>query len=312
VIFHENATPSALVSWAWSRLATLSSLLLSQTMARNCHEPDDLGDAARAIIVPVMNALQLAEQRAYEQRPARGKLCGRGLLTPQARSILAARSEPVDAASADLKYHGEEDMRLASCAVAAVILAGCASAPIVSIGDNTWQIGESGRDALRSDVTVWTQHAERARRFCAGRGDTHERIVTTPPDGKYNFRCVEPPAPPPPPRPAPPPPVASEQQLDVARLAWRECLEMAEPAIDDMISDGSTVATVLTTRCEPQFAILLDLTQMGQAYKAAETAFVAARRGVALDIVLQVRAKRRNPSKAPPPVLIPKLTPQGQ
>lgn len=207
-------------------------------------------------------------------------------------------------------------MRLATCLVATVVLAGCASAPIMSTGGNTWEIGESGKDALRRDASIWAQHEQRARAFCGGRGETYELLATTPPDGKYHFRCVEPPAPPaPPPPPAPrvevPPPVASEQQLDAARIAWRECLEASEPAIDDMISDGNTVAAVLATRCEPQFAILLDLTQMGKAYKAPESAFVTVRRGVALDIVLQVRAKRRNPAKAPPPVSIPKLVPQA-
>ncbi len=73
VIFNEAASPSALVSWAWSQLATLSTLLLAQSMARRYHEPDDLGDAARAVIVPVMNALQLSEQRVFDRRQAEHK-----------------------------------------------------------------------------------------------------------------------------------------------------------------------------------------------------------------------------------------------
>lgn len=196
-------------------------------------------------------------------------------------------------------------MRFTLSALAVTALAGCAVAPVVDEGGSQFSIGVAGRDALRSDSSSRSHNYSRAVATCAGRGLRLQVIERTPPDGVYRFACIEPPPPPSP----PPPPVATEQQLNDARAVWRDCLETAEPAIDDMISDANTVATVLATRCEPQFTGLLDLTQMGSKYVSPASAFHQVRHGVALDVVLRVRAQRRNPKAAPPPVTIPRLTP---
>ncbi len=198
-------------------------------------------------------------------------------------------------------------------ALAAAALAGCASAPIVDVGGGEYEIGTAGKDALHRDSTNWHRHVVRAQAFCQDRGQLVRTVDRTPPDSKFHFECIDapPPPPPPPPQPLPPPPVfATPKEIADAQVDWRQCQEAAEPIIDDMLSDANTVATVLATRCESQFESLLGLTQMGFTSKAPASAFHQVRHNVALDIVLQVRAKKRNPSKAPPPVTIPKLTPE--
>lgn len=67
LVFHEKALPGALVSWAWSQLMALDSLLDAIIVARrtNPGEPDVAG-AVHAILVPVINALSYSELRAHE------------------------------------------------------------------------------------------------------------------------------------------------------------------------------------------------------------------------------------------------------
>jgi len=202
-------------------------------------------------------------------------------------------------------------MRGRLTALFAAVLAGCASAPIVTVGDNEYEIAAVGKDALHRDSTNWQRHFARAQAFCRGRGQLVRTVDRTPSDGNFHFGCIAPPPPPPPP-PAPPPSPApaTEAELDAGRVAWRACLEAAEPPIDDMISDANTVATVLATRCSPEFAALLQLTQKGHSLSAPASAFAPVRHRVALDIVLRERAQRRSPKAAPPPVTIPRLTPE--
>lgn len=110
---------------------------------------------------------------------------------------------------------------------------------------------------------------------------------------------------------SPPPPVyATFDELQASREAWRDCLEAAEPLIDDMISDANTVASALATRCEDEFAELVRLTQKGHGTNFPLSSFSPSRRSVALDVVLRVRAKRRTTGAQPPPIKIPQLTPE--
>ncbi len=200
--------------------------------------------------------------------------------------------------------------RLYAQAAVATALTGCAVAPLMNEGGGFFSIGDSGRDSFRTNRSENAHNYSRAVEACRTMGRNPRIFDRLPPDGRYHFECVEPPPPPPVPAPPPPPVFATPQEIAEAQVDWRQCQEAAEPLIDDMLSDANTVATVLATRCEPQFLSLLDLTQKGWTSKAPASAFHQVRHNVALDIVLQVRAKKRNPSKAPPPVTIPKLTPE--
>ena len=206
--------------------------------------------------------------------------------------------------------------RLYTLVAAIAALAGCAVAPIVNEGGGFFSIGDSGRDSFRTNSSANAHNHSRAVEVCRTMGRNLRIFDQSPPDGRYHFECVEPPppppkpAPPPPPPPPPPPVFATPKEIADAQVDWRQCQEAAEPLIDDMLSDANTVATVLATLCELQFESLLDLTQKGWTSKLPASAFHQVRHDVALDIVLQVRAKKRNPSKAPPPVTIPKLTPE--
>ena len=67
--FNEQASPGALVSWAWSQLTALDSMLRVLTARRGHDDGEaDVLCAVRAILVPAMNALKLSEQRAHELR----------------------------------------------------------------------------------------------------------------------------------------------------------------------------------------------------------------------------------------------------
>jgi hypothetical protein len=72
VMFNERARPGALVSWAWCQLSALDSLLRPLVDRRRPGDADVAG-AVRSVLVPVINALVLSEQRAHElesRRPA--------------------------------------------------------------------------------------------------------------------------------------------------------------------------------------------------------------------------------------------------
>lgn len=206
-------------------------------------------------------------------------------------------------------------MKLGAAAIIGMALAGCASALIERTGDYEYAIGESGRDNFRTNSSLAEQHRQRASAVCRGVGGRLELFDIPPPDTRFHFRCVmlPPPAPPPPPPippPPPPPPVFStEAEITATREAWRQCLEAAEPAIDDMISDGNTVATVLATRCAPYFDAFVATSRRGFNWPMRDGIYDGYKHGVALDIVLRVRAKRRSPNAPPPPVNIPKLRP---
>jgi hypothetical protein len=75
VIFNEAASPGALVSWAWSQLTALDTLLLHQWMNRASYDEQDVAEAVRAILGPVINALRLSEQRARELRKGPAAPC---------------------------------------------------------------------------------------------------------------------------------------------------------------------------------------------------------------------------------------------
>ncbi len=69
VIFNDQALPSALVSWAWSELMALNSLLdaITERSHRSLGDADIAG-AVQATLAPVINALRFSEQRAHELR----------------------------------------------------------------------------------------------------------------------------------------------------------------------------------------------------------------------------------------------------
>lgn len=185
---------------------------------------------------------------------------------------------------------------------AVVALAGCASAPIVRTGENEYAIGDSGRDALRSDSSIWSRHVQRAYELCGNRGGRAVMFDPAPPDGRFHFRCDIP----------PPPVVATEAQITAAFSAWTDCLASAELPIDDRISDANTIASTLATRCPDEFKHYVEVQSMGR--DAATRQFIqgvesGARHQVARDIVLRERAKRLSPGITPPPVKAPRLVP---
>jgi hypothetical protein len=67
VVFHEQALPGALVSWAWCQLVALNSMLdaIIETRRGQLDGPDIAG-GVQAVLVPVINALEFSEQRAHE------------------------------------------------------------------------------------------------------------------------------------------------------------------------------------------------------------------------------------------------------
>jgi hypothetical protein len=66
VVFNPAAAPGALVSWAWTQLATLHALLMDESGVSRGYDDLDVAEAVRAVIGPVMNALQFSEERAHE------------------------------------------------------------------------------------------------------------------------------------------------------------------------------------------------------------------------------------------------------
>jgi hypothetical protein len=67
VVFHKQATSRALVSWAWSQLTALNSMLdaIIETRRGEIDGPD-IAEGVQAVLVPVINALEFSEQRAHE------------------------------------------------------------------------------------------------------------------------------------------------------------------------------------------------------------------------------------------------------
>jgi len=67
LVFNEQALPGALVSWAWCQLKALDVLLVAIAVTDRGHEGDqEVAGAVRAVLVPVINALEFSEQRASE------------------------------------------------------------------------------------------------------------------------------------------------------------------------------------------------------------------------------------------------------
>lgn len=67
VIFNDQASPGALISWAWCQLSALDSLLASVVESRQDGDGQpDLAAAVRSILVPVINSLEFSERRADE------------------------------------------------------------------------------------------------------------------------------------------------------------------------------------------------------------------------------------------------------
>lgn len=181
--------------------------------------------------------------------------------------------------------------------IVAAALAGCAAAPVTRTGDNEWVIGDSGRDAWHRDASVREAHARRAAQLCGGDGGTWVPFDPVPPDNRFHFRCV-------------PPERSTAQQLEDARQAWYRCMEREEPAVDDMLSDGHTVAAVLATRCEVEVQTLLALAAKGHRnWFIPDEALQRKRRQFALDMVLQTRARKRNPDAVIPPTAVPSIGP---
>jgi hypothetical protein len=67
LVFNEQALPGALVSWAWCQLKALDVLLVPIAVMGRGHDGDlEVASAVRAVLVPVINALEFSEQRASE------------------------------------------------------------------------------------------------------------------------------------------------------------------------------------------------------------------------------------------------------
>jgi hypothetical protein len=67
LVFNEQALPGALVSWAWCQLKALDVLLVAIAVTgRGPGGDTEVASAVRAVIVPVINALEFSEQRASE------------------------------------------------------------------------------------------------------------------------------------------------------------------------------------------------------------------------------------------------------
>ncbi|GAP37828.1 hypothetical protein ABXN37_22160 [Piscinibacter sakaiensis] len=77
LVFHADAAPGALVSWAWSQLSTLDTLL--DAVDRGHDSPvvaPNVAGAVRAVIGPVMAALAFSEQQAHARRGGRARARG--------------------------------------------------------------------------------------------------------------------------------------------------------------------------------------------------------------------------------------------
>ncbi|GAP36548.1 hypothetical protein [Piscinibacter sakaiensis] len=71
VLFHAQAAPGALVSWAWSQLVTLDTFLDAAAGAGEARGgAPDIAGAARAVLGPVIAALAFSEQRAHALQQA--------------------------------------------------------------------------------------------------------------------------------------------------------------------------------------------------------------------------------------------------
>lgn len=186
------------------------------------------------------------------------------------------------------------DSRIAVLAMG--LLAGCAT-QITRGANDVYTINEVGTDNLRTDSGLRSRHYAQAARIC---GESKVYVVdVVNPDKLFRFQCIAPER-------------STAQEMADARQAWLRCLEREEPAVDDMLSDGHTVAAVLATRCEAEVQTLLELGAKG--YRNAyvpEDALQTKRRQVALDVVLQKRALKRNPGASMPPVAVPSLGPGG-
>lgn len=69
VVFHEQALPGALVSWAWCQLVALNSMLDAIIEARRGQlDGPDIAGGVQAVLVPVINALEFSEERAHQLR----------------------------------------------------------------------------------------------------------------------------------------------------------------------------------------------------------------------------------------------------
>ena len=68
VVFNDAATPGALVSWAWSQLTALDTLLRELWTSRAGDDDNEVAAAVHTTLGPVINALRLSEERARELR----------------------------------------------------------------------------------------------------------------------------------------------------------------------------------------------------------------------------------------------------
>lgn len=66
VAFSELALPGALVSWAYSQLSSLDTLLESIAMGDSDEGGSEVAEAARSFLRPALNALVYSETRAHE------------------------------------------------------------------------------------------------------------------------------------------------------------------------------------------------------------------------------------------------------
>ena len=70
VVFNQAATPGALVSWAWSQLTALDTVLRLQWGNRAPDDEQEVAEAVRTTLTPVINALRLSQERARALREA--------------------------------------------------------------------------------------------------------------------------------------------------------------------------------------------------------------------------------------------------
>jgi hypothetical protein len=72
LVFDGQALPGALVSWAWCQLMALDGLLVAIAVTGRGHDADTEGaGAVRAVLVPVINALEFSQQRRVNCRSDR-------------------------------------------------------------------------------------------------------------------------------------------------------------------------------------------------------------------------------------------------
>lgn len=68
VAFDDRALPGALVSWAYSQLSSLDTLLELISMGGSDEGGSEAAEAARSFLGPALNALAYSEIRAHEIR----------------------------------------------------------------------------------------------------------------------------------------------------------------------------------------------------------------------------------------------------